>query len=115
MNTNEILAKAQKEKKDEYKRSVSDFATGTVGAFLLFTLLMLIGVKLFTHHSFQEELALLLGGIGAYLFAQYARTNSEKDKKVPLISWKNFYMISSLLFLIASGFFFVTFLVGLLR
>lgn len=115
MKTQEILAKAQKEKKDEYRRYVGDFATATMGAFLVFALVALFVVKLITRTPHEETFGLLLGGLGAYLFGRYVMASPKKGQKDPLFSKTTFFLVGSVLALTGCGIMFINFLVELFK
>lgn len=72
-------------------------------------------VKLITHAPYEENLGLLLGALGAYLFGRYVMESPKNGQKSPLFSKTTFFLSGSVLALLASGMFIINELVALFK
>ena len=95
MNKDEILKVAQKEKLDEGRKYINDFALGAVGAFAIMVISILIIYKIIINESYGELLSILIGMVGSFCYGQFVLTS------------KKYWFIIAIIFLVGAGMIFI--------
>lgn len=77
LNKNEVLKMAQREKVDEGRKYMNDFALATSGAFAFIVISLLIVYKIVINEGYSDLLSLLIGMVGAFCYGKFVLSSNK--------------------------------------